>query len=693
MKHYIQKVKEKVSEHRTELLILAMVFLLAFGVRAYLMQYELPFEFDPYWHARMLSYLIVDGKVPEVDPIAYWHFSGGIQVDRTSPLFWYAGLAIYKVITFGSPIYSKDAVILVMKLAPALFGALAAIALFFLIKEIYGRKAGIAAGILAAVVPAFVYRTMSGFFEPTSMGFMWLTAGLYFIARAVNRTQNFKSGAISAVAGGVMLGLMALSWKGFMFIFPILMLVAFFTLLNVWIKKTRKEVINYIIFLVIVFALLIGFGWLVLQSALINVPLDIISTVFNTMLGGSAILLATGGIIGIIIIAVLLNAFFAKKGETWNAKSIGRYFKLVALFAIIAVMLYAITSGKEFGSSGVIGSSIGEESHGSNFFGNKYNLLFFISLVAFILIPIKDFKDNNDSTSVIVFSLAIITLFMAWTKLKFTFLFGLPLAATSGIIFWYGLEFFKQKNHKMIAGIALTFLLLVGIAAGTFFVSQQFPNIEQDDGWKPSLKWLSTNTPKDSKIFNWWDEGHWIGFVGERGPIIDNRNAEGGARTDVALFATTEDLNVAESIMKKYKPDYIMFGDDLLSKQTSLAQYAYNSFNDPRIKQTFGLALGCGKSTEPVSGTVTFDCGGNKLNEQQMNSLPTSWISQANNFLNERTPVFIYRTAENSRIYILDPNANSTVLAKLWFNDVSITGMGIKEVYSNKAVKIFKVSN
>jgi len=686
MKHHVAKVKEKISEHRKELFIIFLIFILAFGTRAYLMHFELPFEFDPYWHARMLSYMIQTGSVPNTDPIAYWAWPGGMYVDQSSMLFWQISQVAYGIITLGSPVYSKDAVILIMKIMPALFGALASIGLYFLIKEIYGKKPAIAAAIFAAVMPAFVYRTMSGFFEPTSIGFMWITFGLYFLARAANRTNNLKSGIINAAIAAVLFCMLALSWKGYLFIYLILGLIGFFTLISKLAKTTVREAINYVIYFAIIMVPFFLVGWLSVGIEAFNMPIDRVLLISKTISDGSTALIA-GAVIAFLLAVVGIAYFFKKQSEKVSLKTFFRYFTLVGLFAIVAVMVFAFATGKSFSSSGVVGASIGEENVGSLFLGNKYNLLFFMGLIGLVLLPWKAFKDEKDHTSIIVFFLALTTLFMAFTKLKFTFLYGLPLSATAGIVYWYGLN--AEKNLKKIIGISFAFLLLVGLAAGSFFVSQQFPNIEQDDGWKESLRWLSVNTPKDSKIFNWWDEGHWIGFIGERGPIIDNRNADAFARADVALFTVTQDLNLAESMLAKYKPDYIMFGDDLLMKQYSLGQYAYGSANDPRIKPYFGLAMNCGKIQGAVSGQVNYDCSGNSFTEQMMNSIPTQWVSSPNQLLNDKTPIFLYRSQDNSKIYILNAETNNTVLAKMWFHNPEITN--VEEIYSLKSVKIFKV--
>jgi asparagine N-glycosylation enzyme membrane subunit Stt3 len=44
--------------------ILVLLFVMAFGIRAYLLKYDLMFEFDTYWHTRMTAEIIQHGVPP-----------------------------------------------------------------------------------------------------------------------------------------------------------------------------------------------------------------------------------------------------------------------------------------------------------------------------------------------------------------------------------------------------------------------------------------------------------------------------------------------------------------------------------------------------------------------------------------------------------------------------------------------------
>src|SRR3989338_7172379 len=100
-KGLLSRLKQRVFTK--EFLLVLLIFLVAFGVRAHLMQqnYQYFFEFDSYFHARMTEYLLVNGHLPEDgrDPLAYYQI-GYSTVPDTGPLFWQINAILYKI---GSP--------------------------------------------------------------------------------------------------------------------------------------------------------------------------------------------------------------------------------------------------------------------------------------------------------------------------------------------------------------------------------------------------------------------------------------------------------------------------------------------------------------------------------------------------------------------------------------------------------------
>ena len=166
IKQFLGKINKK------EVFIVLLIFLLAFGVRGHLMKYDLMWGFDSYYHARIAGEVIQNLSVPESDPLAYYQLEER-TVPKSGAFFWLFTAGIYKIFTFGAE-YEKELWIVFVKVLPAFFGALISASMYFFGKEMYGKKAGIVMAFFAAVVPSFVYRTMAGFFEEDSLGFLWL---------------------------------------------------------------------------------------------------------------------------------------------------------------------------------------------------------------------------------------------------------------------------------------------------------------------------------------------------------------------------------------------------------------------------------------------------------------------------------------------------------------------------------------
>ena len=652
-KSVLENLKEMiVNMDRKQLLVILFIFLLGFGVRAHLMKYELLFGFDSYFHARAVGMVIENGFLVENDPLAYPHWEGGEggPMHNISPVFWMVTAAIYKVFTFGAA-YDKEVWIIFVKLLPAIFGGLIAVALYFMMKEMYGRKAGYVAAFFAALVPSFVYRTMSGFFEEDAIGFLWMILGFYFFVKAIKQPALSRESIKNIIISSIFFGIFAWTWEMFLMVPMIIIAYFIFTMIIMWISGAETKQLK-------------SFAALVILSFVI--------------FGGIA--------------TVKDNGLWVERMGTYVAQ-------------YLPVTEENIERAQSKGP-GILAQTVGEENLGVTFWGVKYNALVFFAYLAIILIFYKMFrtmvkKENKDWVSLILLFWVIIAMYMAWSKLKFTYVFGLPIAASAGFVFSEVLNFVKERTdlEKKTIMIAMAFMLLVGVGAGTWFVTEKYPNIEMNNGWKPAMKWMNENTPEDAIFFNWWDEGHWITFVAERIVIEDNRNLSWEADQDTARFILSEDENTAHSLTQIYNADYVILSEDMLSKLHSFGIYAYKTldFSDPRIIKYLipqgkpPQQIPCSRSVDSLNGAVRYQCGNQGWSEQEMNSIPAQWQSSTNILIQERYPFFLYRSEDNTRIYLLNSAENGTTLARLWFSDPGITLFD--EVYSHPGgVKIFKVN-
>ncbi len=711
--------------------IVLLIFLLAFGVRADLVKYQLFFEFDSYYHARMTSYVIENGFAPAKDPLSYYQL-GGAMLPAIGPFFWSVNAAIYKIFTMGAP-YGKDLWIWFVKILPALYGAITAVLMFFLGKEIYSRKTGYVMGAMTAVVPAFVYRTMAGFYEPTSWGFMWFALASVFFVKAIKELEFNKKTIFYSVLAGITYGIMSIAYSAYLLVPIILGLFLVVAGMLVFGSKQFSKFLNFLKIFAITFVIFgiiasitSNFTW---ASAVLNWLVNIApANILIFFVGGCAIVFG-------FVFYFMLSAKKSEEESAETSKTI-RLIAVIALYAALVVMLGFFLMIPAIFNGGFFGRSVGEENTGHQFFGGKYNALVLLPIIALLIIPLRLWRNKDDHLSVFLFFWIFVTLFMAWYKLKFTFQFGIPVAIGFGVVVEELFYFFetKIKNEKyffaglfvlgtflgiaindvktafsealLAAGIFVFYfvldkkeswqkllvagfiglMLLTGIAAGTFFVKTNVPNIESEAGWKDALNWISTSTPKDAKFFNWWNQGHWLAFMGERKTFIDNRNLDFNGSANFSKFMISQDITESMQIIDEYKPNYVILSYDMFSSETSFAVYAYETDNpnDQRLQGYFGFASLCNPNG------ADFSCRGNNITADQMKNLYSSWNNIPNQLEQGRTPIFVYKNRDDSAIFVLNDKVNNSMLAKLWFNNPEAMKY-FEEAYSNPALKIFKV--
>jgi len=701
-----KKIKQHIKKmDKKQFFLLLMVFVLAFGARGHLIKYQYMFGFDPYYHARMAGFLIENGYVPQVDPMAYYSIPGG-QGPPLNQFFWYFTAAIYKIgsIPFTGGAYDKDLWIMFVKVLPALFGALISVAMYFLGKEMYGRKVGYTTAIMAAIVPGFVYRTLAGTFEEDCLGFLWLIIGFVFFARAVKDPVFNKRGIINAVLSGISFGIMALTWEMFLLIPMVLGLYFVFALMNIYTKMGLRKLLDFVKLYVISLAIFVGTATFNYGLSWYNKAVGYATN--SVSIAGTSLGLPEGAgfglVLGLFVVFAAFIAFIAYSNRQPEKKESGdktiRLISTIILYcAVIALVITFLTIPILFEETSVLGRSVGEENTGYQFFGSKYNALIVFPGLALLLIPIRLYRDRKDHLSAMIFFWVMITYFMAWYKLKFTYTFGLPIAAASGLvaaeIFFYVKD--RPGIERKVVSLALGFMILTGVAATTIFVADNVPNIELGyPNWKDALHWMRdpNNIPADAKMFNWWDEGHWISFIGERIVSSDNRNASFESNRDFALFAITADLNEALGIAKTYNFDYVILSSDMFLKIGSFGNYAYNTINsgDPRIVKFLiapHAAIECGKDGPDI------ECGNNRFSAEKMNTIPTDWTTQSNQMYTMENgytvPLYVYRDRNNEELYIVNPAVNESILGRLWLHE-SEAMQYFEEVYSKQGIKIFK---
>jgi dolichyl-diphosphooligosaccharide--protein glycosyltransferase len=523
---------------------------------------------------------------------------------------------------------------------PAIFGALISVAMYFLGKEIYNRKAGYVMAIVAATIPAFVYRTMAGFYEEDALGFLWLIMGFIFLVKAFKNLHATKLHLRYALISGLFFGLMAFTWD--MFILIPLVLIAYFITNMIYMaykNYSNKDMASFLKIFVIIF--------------------------------------------------VIFVALASIAQPNW----IKRTTKYVVDYIPLTQDNLDRISNKNIPTQNVLSVSVGEENVGKKFFLYKYSFLIWIPFAAILLMPLYLlFTKRKDYLTLLLFFWILITTFMAWSKLKFTFALGLPLAAAAGFLFYFVDSWISNKSlfAKRIFALFVGLVLLTSIAAGTHEVYTKVPHIVEKNDWRESIFWIGANTPIDAKIFNWWDYGHWITYFSERKASTDNTNAFMEGDSDFGLFILSQDLNNSKNLMKKYDVDYFIADNTYFNRYTSFASYGYvtTDYKDPRVAKYVSATFNCLKGNV-ADGTKAYKCNDNIFTEAQMTKIPTTWIDSPSDVINGM-PMYVYRLEDNSKIFFLNDAGNNSGFAKIWFSEKEYKKT-FSIAYENGAVRIYKV--
>ncbi len=679
-----EKIKETLWQNRHIIILLITIFLLAFTLRAHLMRYDYIFEYDSYYHLRVVETLVETGSIPAIDPIAYYQ-EGGLTYPEFT-LTWAIGAITYKIFSlFIGP--GKETFLWVAKFIPAFFGALIAVAMYFLGKEIYNKKVGLIMAFMTATVPAFVYRTMAGFFEEDAIGFFWMITGMVFFVKAMKQNKIEKELIINAVIAGILFAIMAWTWRMHVLV-PLVLTGYFLPAIIYTATKAKKEE---------VLAKIAGYVITIGTYTLLSLP--IANWLYTA--GSSANQVIQFDPIGWIIIGFLVLIGFV--GVSYYISTLKKDSKK-AVFGFLIFGFYLLLLGTtmffiikpDLVDRTSIGAMVGEESVGIPYFGTKYNSLIIFPIIALIGIPLATFffKRKYSHLQYIIFAWTFITLFMAFYKLKFTYVFGLGVAVSSGFLVWLIFEIIEKKylgeKEKSIETKVLTlvvlFMVLISVGAASIFIPGKIPTNDQDPAWNEAVQWFANDAPEGAKIFNWWGQGHILAFLTEKKVSSDNRNGSTKANQLFAEFVITEDTNRGYEIAsKEIGADYVLLESSMFYSGPTYTYY-YNNIKDDSLALKYRTG-----PINVVSCRVEGDnyvCGNSVIPSTQYNEFNSIWHSNPDDFYSGSIPIQYY--SGDNMIVVLNPAMNKSNLAKVWFHSKE-TSSYYEEVFSNGKFKIFKI--
>ncbi len=455
-----------------------------------------------------------------------------------------------------------DVSVLTVSLAlPAFMGALTAVAAFFLGKELYNNSVGMFTGLFTAFIPAFLQRTVGGFYDNECVGVFAIVLTTLLFMRSLKREST-----VSAVGAGISLAYLLLSWGASEFMLGLLALYGFLMLIMG--RYSRR----------------------LLSSYLITVSLGIFlgSLTPRTGFGDLTdfVMLAPIGVGGLLVLYEIWLRVGGYREVT--ASALGPHLKpiifglITPIVGVVSYLIYTSSTSltiSPYNSNPIlkIGSkfltvinpftrldqrilaSVAEHlpSPWSSFYNTLLVLIFFFPLGMYFL-----FKRGRDEDW-FIFLYGLTSVYFAGSMIRLSLILAPGVALLAGVAAYNILEpyakvvtqrsVFERRRFRMSTSLtsehALTafafvgLLLSVNIILGVQYVSTQVSGSEfaqaslsstiQVTDWQVAMTYIRNVLPQGSIIASWWDYGYWINGASGAETIVDNATMNS---TQIALM-------------------------------------------------------------------------------------------------------------------------------------------------------------
>ena len=621
-------------------LLLAAIVLFAFWAR---MQSLSPifYEFDPYFYDQTTQFILTQGSVPstEVDGWAWYPYPDS---HRNPPIVHYLEAEWYAIHGYVTNNQGFDNYLLstIAGAYPPVVGALICFLVFVLISEDYGKKYGLIAAALMAVIPRAIEKFAAGESELQPWG---IFAAFFFYATyalAVSRKDRRF-----AILAGIAVTAATLGSRGDMLVYLVMAgYVGLQSVINFLQRKSNRELIE-------INAIILGFSvvnW-ILYSAYLGweIPSDILSfssaMVFafglylidqRTKTNEERMNYLTGFLIAgmILVVITFIPSFPVPLGpRVWNYVNEAASMARPSSPLMMTVAEETPTSGDFASSIGFIGSSVSVVNIVLVLFlaaviysvyrGSTLGILFAVMVFPISYVGLSKSKYMLHVS--FMMGVAVVMLFGELDKLLRNSLKGalgddgakwgifavafLVLAAESFIYVnpcntcflepdlskpgplvdvvmgslnpAYQL---KEPAYSLEMGANCTLLAEDGYTISSYLFCYRIPAY-----WRESMDWIKDNVGEEDRVISWWDYGHWINYWGQKKCLTRNDHAHQDMDLEVAdkfVNATPQEL---KEYMVEHKAKYVLYDQDLISKWGALNFLSCVYNNETSMKFAF----------------------------------------------------------------------------------------------------------
>jgi asparagine N-glycosylation enzyme membrane subunit Stt3 len=523
---------------------------------------------DPYYNMRLVDNTAQTGRFPYFssnDPLLAYPIgnSGG-----RGPLMVMSAIGFSKLLV---PFMSEaNAIGYAMQFIPALFGALLVFPVYFIGKILFGKKAGLIAALLIAIIPIHIssgHGSAYALFDHDSFNLVLYFLTFLFLIKSIKEKDRNRS-ILYALLAGISLAALSMVWVEAQYLYTIITVYAVVQLLvDIFMNKLEER-------FVISISLVLFTGFLVscpvtsARGVLFNLP-------FYLAIG----VLIFGG----------LCILFKRKKIPWVAS-----FPLIAGVAgSIATFLYAVYA---YPSTFTIFSPLGKIAgiiYGAGIYGSKvsltiaeagtYNMsrtvmsygpaLYWLAWAGFVFLIYQYVKQKGRRDYLFLLSLFVINIWLTSTAGRFLNDMVPLIALLAGWIIWFliskidykqmarnirnaggGIRGIRKgvKIYHIFGVLFIAFLIL--IPNGYLALDAAVPSAASKNGtsnlkydffgenhssafgsssykeqyWVAAYSWLNkqdTNIANPSKrpgFISWWDYGFYEVAVGGHPTVADN---------------------------------------------------------------------------------------------------------------------------------------------------------------------------
>ncbi len=517
-------------------------------------------EFDPYFNFNDMRLITANGWQSWYAYVNFtaWYPFGRPPVSTSYPGTSFTGVLIYQFLqAIGINISLYDAAVY----SPVILGIFGVLVIYFFARDIWGKSAGLLAGLFSAFSSSLISRTDLGFFRNEAVGIPTMVMAFLFFMRAINPSRSLKGTIVYSMLSSVSLIYMTFAWGSFRYAAEVLGLFAL--ALIVLGRYSPRLMLSY--------GITIGF------FLFTGTQLPLLGHTYLTESTTIALL----GVMGLLAVMELSRLAPTTRGRL---TVLGMAVAGVAAIAVLGVgtgLISAGLRGKFLATlDPFVRNSIPLVASVAENRPSTWSSLY-LEIGSIILLAVFGFffafqRLRDSDVLLIVFG--VTGFYFAASLVRLTLLLAPAMATLAAItVVELGkpamdiiqqavifprrkLRFTSRVSREFSLGILLIILILVvptfinavqsaytptTIASASLPVRGNFPD------WLQALTWMNNNLPSTSVVFSWWDYGYWISVNTGLHTLADNGT---GNSTQIQIIATGLMLNesMAVNLLRQY---------------------------------------------------------------------------------------------------------------------------------------------